>query len=151
MSRQKNRHDEDLLCMAFNAHLDIYFPQQKGALVYTHIANQGRSAGQGDKLKKMGVNAGWFDYIFIHHPSPYKTIHLEAKVEKRNYSDSQKVFDDLTTGMPVFKAKFYSVKEGHSLLIDAGIKPIKDCTIFDEPYYLTKEEKYKLAIEMYRP
>lgn len=148
---KKNRHDEDLLSIAFNAHLDIYFPQQKGVLVYTHIANQGRSPQQGDKLKKMGVNAGWFDYIFIHHPSPYKTIHLEAKVDGRNYSDSQKIFDDLTTGMPVFKAKFYTVKEGHNLLIEAGVKPLKPCSLFKEPSYATLREKYVAAYNMYKP
>lgn len=146
-----NRHDEDLLCMAFNAHLDIYFPQQPGILVYTHIANQGRSAGQGDKLKKMGVNAGWFDYIFINHPSRFSAICLEAKVHGRNYSDSQKTFDYLTKGMPVFKGKFYSVKEGHNLLLEAGVKPFSGCSLFKEPDVRSDMQKGHDAFEFYRP
>lgn len=148
--KQKNRHDEDLLCMAFTKHLDIYFPEQKGVLVYTHIPLQGRSRQQGDKLKKMGVKAGWYDYIFINHPSVFKTIHLEAKVHGRDYGGSQKHFDDMTTGMPVFKGKFYSVREGHHLLIEAGVRPIQSCQYFKEPVYLTQQEKFKLAIDMYK-
>ena len=149
--RQPNRDDENLLCMAFNRHIDTYFPQKKGSLVYTHIANQGRSAGQGDKLKKMGVNAGWFDYIFIAWPSPFSAICLEAKVHGRGYSDSQEHFDDLTIGMPIFKGKFYSVREGHELLIEAGLKPMMPCTLFREPDYLTKRDKFKLAFESFKP
>src|SRR5258708_6072402 len=109
-SPPSNRHDEDLLCMAFKKHCETYFPRQIGHLVWTHIANQGRSGGQGSKLKKMGVSAGWFDYIFIAHPSPWKAISLEAKVHGRQYSDSQETFDYMTQGMPIYKAKFYSVE-----------------------------------------
>lgn len=156
MTDDKNRHDEDLLCMAFNAHCDIYFPVTRGKLVWTHIANQGRSAGQGDKLKKMGVNAGWFDYIFVQFPSKFSCVSLEAKVhdnkgKKRDYSHSQKTWDYLTEGMPIFKAKFYSVKEGHNLLIEAGINPLMPCTIFKEPNYLTKKEKIQHAISWNMP
>ncbi len=146
-----NRADEDKLCMAFSAHLDIYFPQQQGILVYTHIPLQGRSAQQGAKLKKMGVNAGWYDYIFVAHPSPWKTINLEAKVHGRDYSSSQKTFDSLTTGMPIFKAKFYSVREGHEKLIEAGVQPILDCKLFKEPSYLTFQDKTAMVRNYYGP
>lgn len=146
-----NRHDEDLLAMAFNKHLDIYFPQTRGKLVYTHIANEGRSAQQGNKLKKMGVNAGWFDYLFISHPSQWKAICLEAKVHGRDYSDSQNKFDYMTAGMPVYKAKFYSVREGHQQLMNAGIEPLKPCRLFKEPSYLTFEDKKNLARNFFAP
>ena len=143
--------------MAFTTHCHEYFPVTPDKLVWTHIANQGRSGGQGDKLKKMGVHAGWFDYIFIAHPSPWKAIKLEAKVvdedtgKKRDYSETQKNFDYFTKGMPIFKAKFYSVEEGHAKLIEAGIQPIKKCTAFFEPSYITLQQKYKMAFNMYKP
>ncbi len=148
-------HNEDKLCMAFNAHCDIYFPVTRGKLVWTHIANEGRSAAQGSKLKKMGVNAGWFDYIFIQFPSAFSCVSLEAKVhdkkgKKRNYSISQKTWDYVTEGMPIFKGKFYSVKEGHTLLIEAGILPLMPCSNFKEPDYLTQQDRFKLAFDMYK-
>lgn len=154
--QRNNRHDEDLLCMAFNAHCDHYFPITPGKLVWTHIANQGRSQSQGDKLKKMGVNAGWFDYIFASHPSEWKFVALEAKVldpngRKRDYSDSQKNFDHFTNGMPIFKGKFYSVEEGHGKLIEAGIHPIEPCSLFKEPNYLTHTQKLRLGESYFAP
>lgn len=148
--RQKNRHDEDLLCMAFNEHCLQYFPRRKGSLIWTHIANQGRSQAQGDKLKKMGVYAGFFDFIFLAHPNPFQAICLEAKVHGRDYSKTQERFDYLTENMPIYKGKFYSVKEGHNLLIEAGLNPLRPCSLFKEPDYLTKEEKFKLAIDMFK-
>ncbi len=154
--REKNRHDEDTLCMYFAAHCRKYFPLRKGSLWWTHIANQGRSAGQGDKLKKMGLNAGMFDFLFCAWPSSFSMICLEAKVidqhgRKRDYSDSQEHFDDLTIGMPVYKGKFYSVKEGHGLLLESGLIPLMPCTMFREPDYLTQREKFKLAFDAFKP
>ena len=147
----KHRHDEDLLSIAFAEHCHIYFPQRRGSLVWTHIPLQGRSAQQGAKLKRMGVHAGWYDFLFIAFPSNFSAICLEAKVHGRDYSKSQEHFDDLTTNMPVFKGKFYSVKEGHNLLIEADLKPIKPCSLFKEPVFLTQMEKFRLAKDFFRP
>lgn len=149
--KQKRRHDEDKLCFKFNDHCNIYFPRTPGKLAWTHIANEGRSPQEGDKLKKMGVDAGWFDFIFMAYPNPWKAIFLEAKVHGRDYSSSQKRFDFMTTGMPIFKAKFYSVQEGHEFLIKAGVEPIKKCLYFDEPNYQTWDEKLQAAIDAFAP
>lgn len=148
---QKNRHDEDLLCFAFAKHCRAYFPLRVGALWWTHIANQGRSAGQGAKLKKMGLNAGMFDFLFCAWPSSFSMICLEAKVRGRDYSFSQEHFDALTIGMPVYKGKFYSVMEGHGLLVEAGLKPLSPVSLFHEPCYLSRQEKNQLALDMFRP
>lgn len=144
--------------MAFNTHCDKYFPVTKDKLVWTHIANQGRSAGQGSKLKKMGLNAGWFDFIFEHNRVTHVyNIHLEAKVVddktglKRDYSHSQKTFHYLTENFPIFKAKFYSVEEGHNLLMKAGLTPLMPCTLFMEPDFLTLKDKFALAHALYAP
>lgn len=148
-------HDEDKLCIAFNEHCDKYFPITPGKLVWTHIANQGRSAKMGSKLKKMGVNAGWFDYIFIQFPSPFSCISLEAKIydkngKKTDYSHSQKTWDFVTQGMPIFKGKFYSVEEGHHLLIEAGVNPIMPCANFKEPDYRDWDDKRDSAMDFYK-
>lgn len=131
--------------MAFKDHLEIYFPVIRGSLVWTHIANQGRSPQQGDKLKKMGVKAGWFDYIFASHPSIWKFIALEAKTKGKDYSDSQKDYIFFTEGVPIFKGKFYSVEEGHKLLLEAGVIPVKECTYFKEPSYITKRDRINMS------
>ncbi len=156
-----NRHDEDLLCMAFKSHLDIYFPETPGKLVWTHIANQGRSPQEGDKLKKMGVHAGWFDYIFECMYGSFFMVHLEAKViaidkntarkTKRDYSDSQKKFDHMTNGMPVHKAKFYTVEEGHNLLKSFGVPPRLECKLFKEPSLVTWQDKIDALHRFQKP
>lgn len=147
--RKKRRADEDKLCMAFTTHCEKYFPRIRGILAWTHVANQGRSKSQGSKLKKMGVYAGVFDYIFW---APDLTLHLEAKVEKRDYSDTQRTFMSLVEDMPRHKLnKFYSVREGHNILISYGIFPIMACTIFKEPDFLTKTQKVQIAIDMWMP
>ncbi len=147
--KNKRRRDEDLLCMAFNTHLREYFPPTPGKLIYTHIANEGRSAGQGAKLQKMGVEPGFFDYIFL---IPHWTIELEAKVHGRDYSQSQKTHISYIQDMPgKLHAKFYSVQEGHSLLVSYGVQPIKPCGLFKEPHYQTWEDKALAAHNFYAP
>lgn len=149
--QQKNRHDEDLLCIAFNDHLKIYFPKLRGKLNYTHIANQGRSAAMGGKLKKMGVTPGWFDYVFLSYTDILRVIFLEAKVHGRDYIASQETFDYMTEGMPIFKGKFYTVREGHYKLIEAGVRPFRPCSYFKEPDYRTFADHVAQSHLMFAP
>ena len=142
---------EDALCIAFTEHCHTYFPQQPGVLAWTHIPLQGRSAQQGKKLKSMGVHAGWFDYQFMGMYDKFIMLFLEAKTGDYDYGKSQRTFDYMTRGFPIIKDKFYSVKEGHEKIIAAGIKPIKPCTLFKEPAYLSKQEKFAVAFDMYTP
>lgn len=132
-TKRKNRHDEDILCFAFNEHCVKYFPRQRGILNWTHIANEGRSPQQGAKLEKMGVMPGWFDYIFI---TPGRVAFLEAKVAKRKYNTNQKKFHYMMEPMQMVRmGKFYTVEEGHYMLKSFEIHPIMECRLFKEPVY----------------
>jgi hypothetical protein len=147
--KNKRRRNEDLLCMAFNVHLREYFPPTPGILIYTHIANEGRDGREGSKLKKMGVEPGFFDYIFL---VPHWTIEMEAKVDGADYSTSQKTHILYIRDMPgKLHGKFYSVREGHHMLIGYGVHPIKPCTLFREPSYLTMADKRVLANDFFAP
>lgn len=148
------RSDETRLCMAFSEHLDNYFPQSF-KLVYTHIANEGRSPQQGALLKKMGVNAGWFDYIFLFREKAsdeWKVSKLEAKIGKNDYGTSQRTFlQKYAVGGHERHGIFRSVKEGHEILKKWGIKPLTDCVYFKEPNYATLQEKYAISHEFFYP
>lgn len=143
--------DEIKLCIAFAKHCEIYFPRQRGVLDWTHIANEGRSPQEGDKLKKMGVRAGWFDYEFIWHDKTTEIAFLEAKVQGRDYSDSQKRFISVIASMNIPYAKFETVEQGHNYLISWGIKPLQECKLFHEPNLQTWDDKVKLSMNLYKP
>lgn len=140
------------LCIAFTKHCEQHFPRQIGILNWTHIANEGRSKQQGDKLKKMGVRAGWFDYEFIYwDDNRYWIGFLEAKVDGRDFSATQNAFRMVVEPMGIPCEKFYSVREGHEYLLSWNVKPLIPCQYFKEPVYLSKEQKLKQAQEWFKP
>ncbi len=147
----KRKSNETKLCIAFAEHCELYFPRQRGILNWTHIANEGRSPQEGSKLKKMGVHAGWFDYEFIWHQDYARIGFLEAKWDKGDYSPSQKTFSSVMAPMGVLLEKFYSVKQGHEILLSWGIKPMRECRLFKEPNTMTWEDKVKNAVDWNRP
>lgn len=149
-------HNEIKLCIAFTAHCEIYFPRTPGGLNWTHIANEGRSPQEGAKLKKMGVNAGWFDYSFVWAASNAPVLRpeigfLEAKWGNNDYSSTQKRFVSFMRPMNIPCEKFYSVAEGHSWLLRWGIKPMHECRYFKEPNTMTWDDKIALMHAMYAP
>jgi hypothetical protein len=146
------RADETKLCIAFAEHCEIYFPRQPNVLNYTHIANEGRSPKDGAKLKKMGVKAGWFDYVFIWRGLDYPRIgFLEAKIGKNTLSDSQKGFDVTMRPMGVLLDIFRTVEQGHNILLSWGIKPIKPCQYFKEPKLATWDDKIAAMQNLHAP
>lgn len=146
-------HPETKLCIAFAEHCQIYFPRQHGILNWSHIANEGRSPQEGAKLKKMGVKAGFLDYIFTYNPDRTypRLAFLEAKVGKNGLSPSQKTFVSVMSPMGVPCEIFRSVEEGHKILVRLGIKPIHECRIFKEPDLMTWEDKISAMHQMFSP
>lgn len=149
MTRNAN---ETKLCMAFTKHCEIYFPRTPGLLNWTHLPLEGRSPQEGSKLKKMGVNSGWYDYEFIWYPGDYPRIgFLEAKWDKNGLSPTQKNFDYCMRPMGVLLGEFRSVEEGHNKLISFGIKPTRECKIFIEPNTMTWNEKLQATHDFFAP
>jgi hypothetical protein len=144
-------HLETKLCIDFTNHCLIYFPRRKGVLDWTHIANEGRSPQEGAKLKKMGVRAGWLDYIFIGKNNSALVAFLEAKIQGNDYSDTQKRFISVIEPMGIPYGKFETVKQGHQLLVSFGIHPIKECRVFKNTDMRTDAEKKRDAFNFYRP
>lgn len=152
---------ETKLCIAFVEHLETYFPRTHGILNYTHIANEGRNKRDGARLKKMGVHAGWFDYVFVwRNPSilasaiaqnPPQMGFLEAKIGKNSLSPTQKRFDDFMRPMDIPLEEFRTVEEGHNILIRWGLKPIRECRYFKEPDLATWDDKIAAAHQFYAP
>lgn len=144
---------ETKLAIAFNEHCLTYFPRQHGVLNYTHIANEGRSPQEGAKLKKMGVKAGFLDFEFIWNPNKTypRLAFLDAKCGKNDFNASQKEFVSSMRAMGIPCEKFYSVQEGHLILVSLGITPIRECRIFKEPQLATWDEKLAAVHSMFAP
>lgn len=144
-----------------------YFPH----VVMTHIPNRPSSSSDGHFKKQMGMRAGVTDIaVWYTFPYPNWAIKWLAKMlDYLGFSFSRmhggmielKVDTEISPEQNKFMSAIHSLggKQGmvrtwrayYKLLCSWGIKPIEECTDFDEPDYHTFEDEKKAVFDMYKP
>ena len=120
------------------------FPQLRA---WTFVANEGRSAADGAKFKRMGVRRGVSDCLFWWEPHGHGCI--ELKMPNGVQSGYQKDFQSKVVDCGFPYAVCRSVAEVRDTLIAWGLECTGKNVI--EPNHTTKEELYKAQFNFYKP
>lgn len=133
-------HKETKLAFAVKTHLESAFPFP--IVLYTCIANEGRSQIEGSKFKKMGVLAGFADYIFLWNGG---WGCIELKAPDGNIQSNQITFEAKVKKINGHHAYCRSLQSVHDTLKSWGLKPLHNAV--QEPELRTKQEMIEFILK----
>lgn len=114
---------------------------------FTHFPAESGDGTSGFFAKRMGLDIGWSDFIFLWGP-PAKTGFIELKVVGKDLKPKQKqFFYDIEAMGFDYKAKCFTTEQVRDTLISWKI-PYKPCVI--QPKKMTFQEQMALQAEIYR-
>ena len=136
------------LHIAVIAHINSTFiGTQNPNLKFWHVANQVRDAKEAFFNKKMGVLAGVPDLMFGWPVSKVGVLELKAKGGHLSSPQNRFMSWAHSIGWRIGEAR--SVRDAHNVLISWGLVAAHHSII--EPDYSTEQEKFRQAIDMFKP